>query len=439
MKRTHDISDTNIDLSDANVLYSAWKSTRKSNPSKPQIQRYEYDWLSNIFRLQDEIVSGTHVKKHTPPFIVCERGKTRRIQGDVVDDKVLSHALCDFSLMPNIMGSIIYDNGASVKGRGIDFARDRFEQHLHEFYNKHHTNEGYILLGDFSKYYDNIRHDIAYRQFEDIITDQTSLWLLKQSYESGEVDVSYMSDEEYAKCMNVVYNSLEHMFDDPSLKTGEKMMKKSLIIGDQPSQVTGIFYPTRFDNYFKIVKGIRWYGRYMDDFYVISKSREFLESLMPELTKQAEELGIFINLKKTHIAKIGKTFRFLHQKYYLTDTGHLVIRIDSSTLTRMRRKLKKVAKSNYDYQYVRNMFHSWYGKYYCYMSVEQRKSIYALYCNLFNGGRKTTWQKNLKKRSKKKSQTKRLKTQQKMLQTQRKLSKNQLLKNTLQKHPNIQQ
>ena len=423
MDGKHDISDTNIDLADANVLYMAWKNTRKSNPNKPQIQRYEYNWLSNIFRLQDEVRNRTHVKRHTPPFVINERGKTRRIQGDVVDDKVLSHALCDYAMLPGVIDSIIYDNGASIKGRGIDFARDRFEQHLHEYYQKYHTNDGYILLGDFSKYYDNIRHDIAYKQFEEKLTDETALWMLKQSYESGEVDVSYMSDEEYACCMDTVYNSLEHVFDDPSLKTGEKMMKKSLIIGDQPSQVTGIFYPTRFDNYIKIVKSIRWYGRYMDDFYVISNNREYLEELTHEIERQARELGIFVNTKKTHIAKIGKTFRFLHQKYYLTGTGHLVIRVDNSTVARMRRKLKRLSKSGASYEYADRMFHSWYGKYYGYMSRRQRDNIYKLYCNLFNGGKKTTWQRKLKKRSKKKSQQKRLKTRQRMLQTQQKLLK----------------
>ena len=422
MKRKHDISDACIDLSDANVLYEAWRSTRKANPSKPQIQRYEYDWLSNILRLQDEIRDRTHVKKHTPPFVISERGKTRRIQGDVVDDKVLSHALCDYVLLPSVIDSIIYDNGASIKGRGIDFARDRFEQHLHEYYNKYHANDGYILLGDFSKYYDNIRHEVAYKQFEKKISDETALWMLKDSYKSGEVDVSYMSDEEYADCMDMIYNSLDHVFDDPSLKTGEKMMKKSLIIGDQPSQVTGIFYPTRFDNYFKIVKGIRWYGRYMDDFYIISKDRKFLADLIPEIEKQAHALGLFINTKKTRIVKIGRTFRFLHQKYFLTETGHLFIRIDNSTVTRMRRKLKKLAKREHDHEYVERMFHSWYGKYYCYMSGKQKADIYTLYCNLFNDRRNTIWQKRLKKRSKKKSQQKRLRSRQKMLQKQQNLN-----------------
>lgn len=42
--------------------------------------------------------------------------------------------------------------------KDISFTRKRFEQHLHEYYRKYGTNNGYILLIDFSKYYDNIRH-----------------------------------------------------------------------------------------------------------------------------------------------------------------------------------------------------------------------------------------------------------------------------------------
>lgn len=58
---------------------------------------------------------------------------------------------------------IIYDNCASIKGRGISHQRDRFEVHLRKYY-RLYGNEGWILFGDFSKFYDNIIHEIAKRE-----------------------------------------------------------------------------------------------------------------------------------------------------------------------------------------------------------------------------------------------------------------------------------
>ena len=49
---------------------------------------------------------------------------------------------------------LIYDNGASLKDKGLDFARRRFEIHLRNAY-KEYGGKAYILLMDFTKYYDN--------------------------------------------------------------------------------------------------------------------------------------------------------------------------------------------------------------------------------------------------------------------------------------------
>ena len=49
-------------------------------------------------------------------------------------------------------------------------------------------------------------------------------------------------------------------------------MSKSIDIGDQLSQVIGICYPHSIDNYIKYVRGQKFYGRYMDDWYIMNWS-----------------------------------------------------------------------------------------------------------------------------------------------------------------------
>lgn len=103
-------------------------------------------------------------------------------------------------------------------------------------------------------------------------------------------------------------------------------MTKSLAIGDQVSQICSIFFPTPVDNYCKIVRSIRWYGRYMDDSYIISNDKQFLHEMLDKITQIASELGIFINHKKTKIMKINHFFTWLKLRYKLTETGHLVVK-----------------------------------------------------------------------------------------------------------------
>ena len=275
--------------------------------------------------------------------------------------------------------------------RGAEFhsqQRKRFEIHLHKYYQLY-GNDGYILFGDFSKFYDNIIHEIAKRELLKLFNDDEFIdWLLTLIFKGFQIDVSYMSDEEYETCMIDTFNKLEYRNIPKEKLTGEKWMEKSVNIGDQLSQVIGIYYPYPIDNYVKYVRQQKFYGRYMDDWYIMNPSKEELENLLENVCKIAAELGIHINRKKTRIVKISSKYKFLQIKYTLTDTGKVIKRINPDRVTAMRRKLKKLAvkveNEEADYDNVENMFRGWMGGHYKLLSREQRKNLIQLYEDLFS-------------------------------------------------------
>ena len=145
------------------------------------------------------------------------------------------------------------------RGRGISQQRKRFEIHLHKYYQLY-GNDGYILFGDFSKFYDNIIHEIAKRELLKLFNDDEFIdWLLTLIFKGFQIDVSYMSDEEYETCMIDTFNKLEYRNIPKEKLTGEKWMEKSVNIGDQLSQVIGIYYPYPIDNYVKYVRQQKFY------------------------------------------------------------------------------------------------------------------------------------------------------------------------------------
>ena len=165
-------------------------------------------------------------------------------------------------------------------------------------------------------------------------------------------------------------------------------MEKSVNIGDQLSQVIGIYYPYRIDNYVKYVRSQKFYGRYMDDWYIMNLSKEELVDLLEHIRVIAKELGIRINEKKTRIVKISSTYKFLQVKYTLTKDGKIVKRINPDRVTTMRRKLKKlaikVANGEIPYENIENMFRGWMGSFYKLLSRQQRKNLITLYEGLFD-------------------------------------------------------
>ncbi len=374
-------------LCDANLYLDAFNKCKKGSIWKESVQRYEMNLLKNIDHQITAIQNGTYEQLPFNEFPLNERGKTREIKAIHIEDRVVLRNLCDNILTPSIKKYLIYDNGASVKGKGIHFTRKRFETHLHKYYREHGSNEGYILLMDFTKFFDNIQHNKLVSEYEQRINDEDLIGFLREVIDAFKIDVSYMSEDEYKYCLNSVYNALEYAKIDKSLLTGEKYMKKSIGIGSQISQISGLLFPTRIDSYCKIVKSLHYYGRYMDDTYIIHESKEYLKELLHEINKICDGYGIFINHKKTQIVKLTKTFTFLKTRYNLTDTGKVIKRINKDSITRERRKLKKLRKmlneGKITYPEIEEAYHSWRGNLRYYSAYNVMKNMDKLFNELF--------------------------------------------------------
>lgn len=382
-------------ITDMNVLYDAFRASMKGSAWKEEPQRFEIDFLTEIIKLSNELENRTYKTTSGSIFIFRERGKARLIHGGRMRDRVVRHAICDTELTPKLKPYLIYNNGASQAGKGISFARENFEKDLHNYWLEHRSNEGYVGFIDFSKFYDNMQHDKLLESICPKISEDAG-WLLTEILKTFEVDVSYMTDEEYAGCMEAKFNSIDYYDRIPEeARTGEKMMRKSVEIGDQVSQDIGVYFPTRVDNYAKIVRSCRRYGRYMDDIYIIAETKEEIRSVMEGISEQAKELGLFINEKKTRIVKLSGIYKYLQIRYSLTDTGKVIRRISRENIIRERRKLKAykrlLDKGLMSEEDIENSFKSWMGSQCKYMSNQQIINMITLYQNLFR--REILWRK----------------------------------------------
>lgn len=372
---------------DANNLYRALCNSRKGVDWKESVQRYEASFLKHINDTIKNLKSGKYVQMPFYEFSLFERGKRRHIKSLHISDRVINRAVCDYILNPSLQRYLIFDNGASVRGKGISFTRKRLDRHLHRYFMKNHTNEGYILLIDFKKFFDNIDHEKLLYFMNQKIPDKLAMNLITYLISTFEVDVSYMSDEEYEHCRSEVFNSLQYYNSiAKSQLLGEKMMRKSVGIGSQISQISGIFFPTQMDNFCKIVKRCHLYGRYMDDTYIIHHDKNYLREILQDIIRICTDLGIHVNEHKTQIHPLTN-FTFLKTKYTLTDTGRIIHRMPRDNITRQRRKLKKLARhvkdGLLDIHEVRNAYGSWRGNAEWYDSNDTIRRMDALYDDLF--------------------------------------------------------
>jgi len=85
-----------------------------------------------------------------------------------------------------------------------------------------------------------------------------------------------------------------------------------LPIGNLTSQILANFYLDLFDHFVKRDLGIRFYGRYVDDFILIHRDKEYLKNMIPKVALfLREQLGLTLHTKKIYLQHYTKGVKFL--------------------------------------------------------------------------------------------------------------------------------
>ena len=113
-------------------------------------------------------------------------------------------------------------------------------------------------------------------------------------------------------------------------------------LGSQISQISALYYINDFDHYIKEKLHIKYYGRYMDDGYLIHPSKKYLKFCLQEILRLTKEMGLKINLKKTKISKLENGFMFLNRHWKLTVKSYIKTKPSHKTMARLRRKYNKL-------------------------------------------------------------------------------------------------
>lgn len=307
-------------ITDFENLYKAYKRARQGKSTKVQVAKFDTNVLEAILLLQKQLRDKTYTVGKYHFFYVYEP-KKRKIQANEFKDKVVEHSLCDNVMNEIFERQFIYDNYASQKGKGTHFGLERLKGFLRKFYRKHGTN-GWILKCDISHYFDSIDKEILRNKVHNVINDSDVNWLI------------------------------DLIIDSTPGKTG-------IPIGNQTSQYFALFYLSEMDHWIKEDLRIKYYGRYVDDFFLIHHDKEYLKYCWKEIEKYLDTIGLKLN-KKTQILPIKNGIDILGFHIYVTDTGKIIMKLRQRSKCRMKRKLKKMKEKLNDNVITRNdIFASW--------------------------------------------------------------------------------
>lgn len=283
-------------------LYRAYRKARRGKRWKGAAAKFEVNLLEAITLLSAQLQRKTYRLSPYNTFKVYEP-KERVVMSNSYKDKVVQHALCDNVLEPCIASSFIKDNYASQKGKGTHFGLGRLEEFMRRFYRKRRV-DGWVLKCDITKYFYSIKHDTLKSLIRKYVSDPDCLWLLDMIIDSTNGNVG-------------------------------------IPIGNQSSQLFALLYLSPLDHFIKEKLGVKLYGRYMDDFYLIHEDKEYLRHCWKEIEAHVNEIGLTLNAK-TNIYPLKNGIDFLGFHTYITDTGKVIRKVRRKSKNNARRKLKKM-------------------------------------------------------------------------------------------------
>lgn len=359
-------------------FYDALRKCLKGVSWKASVQLYFQRSVELISDTYNMLHSGKLPKlKRTLSIVLYERGKRRIITPIRIEDRMTQRVLCDYALVPAISRKLIFDNGASMKDKGVHFTRKRAEHHIREAMSEYGDNF-YVLTYDFKSFFDSISHKECLRILNELFTDKRLVGItmaIIKSYQISEAE--RIKDEKLRK--ETLYK----------LRNNEGV---GICLGSQVSQSMALIIPNDLDHFIKDAKGVKHYVRYMDDGFILSDDKEFLMQLFEEMQLVAQKLGLTFNTKKTRIVKMTKGFVFLKVRYRVKD-GKLIKTVVKDGTTRMRRKLKKfvflVEDGKMSKDDVFCSVQSWLGHSRYAMTHKITKRMLGLYNELFDGYRIT--------------------------------------------------
>lgn len=251
--------------------------------------------------LRESLINKTYTVSSYGEFIIYEP-KKRTVKSGSFKDKIVQHSLYDNVLLPEAGKHFIENNFAGQIGKGTLFGLDHLRDDMLQFYTEHGI-KGYVLKCDITKFFYTIDHKILKDIIRKYFSDEDILWLCDLFIDSTKEDIG-------------------------------------IPLGNQISQVFALMYLDGLDHLITEKLQIKYYGRYMDDFYLIHEDKKYLEYCLAVIQNYIHSLKLTLN-GKTQIIPFKNGINFLGFHTYVTRDGKAIRKLKGENKRKIKKRLLK--------------------------------------------------------------------------------------------------
>lgn len=312
-------------------LLKAYNLAKIGNQYKLAAVQFNFYLESNLFKIRQELLNGDYLPSPYKHFLVTEP-KLRQISAPDFRDRVVQHALVAV-IEPIFDPTFIEDNYACRKNKGTHYALRRIKKFLQASRSYYGNNRDiYILKCDIKKFFPSISWDVLLKIIKKKIICEKSFELIEKIITTHKVCGQIESQRNN--------NQLDLFEETIKEEPVSVATRRGLPIGNLTSQLMANIYLNELDQYVKQVLKEKWYGRYMDDFFIISADKEHLKNVKEEIGQfVSNKLKISLHPKKSFIQRTDLGVCFVGYRIFW---DHILIR--GSTLLRFQKKFRKKTK-----------------------------------------------------------------------------------------------
>lgn len=286
-------------------LFEAYYCCRKTKRYTQNALKFEVDYEANLFQLKEEIENSSYYPGRSIAFIVNKPVKREIFAADF-RDRVVHHWLIN-KLNPLFEKIFITDSYACRVGKGTHYGVKRADAFI-KACSENYTKDCYILKLDIQGFFMHINRNLLFTMLEKFIHQYYT-----QPDKALVIEIT----------QKIIFN---HPIQNCIIKGNKKDWKglpknKSLFhslpncglpIGNLTSQVFANFYMHQFDVFVTNEIGLKYYGRYVDDFIIVHHDKDYLKSLIPRLSMfLLSTLQLTLHPKKIYLQHYSKGVKFL--------------------------------------------------------------------------------------------------------------------------------
>jgi len=301
-----------------NDLFQAYLDARRHKRNRKYQRDFESNLDANLDSLCQELYSRTYKPLASECFIITDP-KKREVFAAAFRDRIVHHLYYNY-VHRMFERTFIHDSYSCIKGRGTHYGIKRLETHIRKE-SQNYSQPCYVLKMDIRGYFMHINRnrllEICMSTIDRMSKHKVGKYRTDTWAEIIDIGfVKYLTREIVLLDCTLNCKIIGRPSDWDGLDESKSLFASDsgcgLPIGNLTSQLFSNVYLGVLDQYMKRSLHCRHYGRYVDDFYVVSSDRHFLHYITGRVRAfLTQVLGLELHSGKLRIDSVKYGVQFL--------------------------------------------------------------------------------------------------------------------------------